>query len=160
MSSKLWSVAAVALVAALHIGAASAQTFEKKNIAESAGGKGKFSDAVVITGPAKMIYLAGTADLDPATGNKTAHPNDFMAQCKGTWANIEKALKAQGAGLEDIVKATTYITDLRNHQGMRNCRREVFAGKVFPPHTFLNISHLAEPDMLIEIEVVAAVAAK
>jgi len=59
-------IAAVLLLFSAH--AASAQTFEKKNFNYSKFAKGAFSEAVTVTGPAKMIYLAGIGSEDPADG--------------------------------------------------------------------------------------------
>ena len=62
--------------------------------------------------------------------------------------------------MSDIVKATTYVTDMRYRDEMRKCRTEVFTGKPLPPHTFLQVVALARPGMMFEVDVVAAVPAE
>ncbi len=139
--------------------AAYAQTFEKKNFNYSKFAKGAFSEVVTVTGPAKMIYLAGIGSEDENDGS-VRHMDDFLQQCRFAWQKIGKLLQEHGATVSDIVKATTYVTDIRYRDEMRKCRTEVFAGKPLPPHTLLNVVQLARPGMMFEVDVVAAVAAK
>jgi len=152
---------AAALLALISISVTPAlsQQFEKKNYNYSKFATGAFSEAAVITGPAKMIYLAGIGSEDPDDGS-IHHKDNFLEQCRMTWAKIKKALEANGATLADIVKATTYVTDVRYREEMRKCRQETFKGLPLPPHTFLNVVQLARPGMMFEVDVVAAVAAK
>jgi enamine deaminase RidA (YjgF/YER057c/UK114 family) len=150
-------IAVVLLLFSAH--AASAQTFEKKNFNYSKFAKGAFSEVVTVTGPAKMIYLAGIGSEDPDDGS-IRHKDDFLAQCRFAWEKVGNLLKEHGATVSDIVKATTYVTDIRYRDEMRKCRTEVFTGKPLPPHTLLNVVQLARPGMMFEVDVVAAVAAK
>jgi 2-iminobutanoate/2-iminopropanoate deaminase len=59
---KIAAIAALTLAALA--GAASAQSFEKKNYSYSEWTKGRFSEAVTVTGPGKMIFLAGVGAED------------------------------------------------------------------------------------------------
>lgn len=154
----LRGLAAATLITACASGA-NAQTFEKKNFNYSKFATGAFSEAVTVTGPAKFIYLAGIGSEDPDSGD-IHHKDNFLEQCRMSWAKIKKALEANGATLSDIVKATTYVTDVRYRDEMRTCRQETFKGLPLPPHTFLNVVQLARPGMMFEVDVVAAVAAK
>lgn len=140
-------------------GLANAQSFEKKNHNLNEFAKGAFSEIVTVTGPAKFIYLAGIGSEDEKDGS-VKHKDDFYAQCKMAWEKVAKLLQSQGATVSDIVKATSYVTDIRYRQEMRKCRTEVFTGKPLPPHTLLNVVQLARPGMMFEVDVVAAVAAK
>jgi 2-iminobutanoate/2-iminopropanoate deaminase len=153
---RLLAVAAFSLVLA---SASYAQTFEKKNFNYSKFAKGAFSEVVTVTGPAKMIYLAGIGSEDEDDGS-VRHMDDFLQQCRFAWQKIGKLLNEHGATVSDIVKATTYVTDIRYRDEMRKCRTEVFAGKPLPPHTLLNVVQLARPGMMFEVDIVAAVAAK
>ena len=152
---------AALLLALLSTGTSPAfsQQFEKKNYNYSKFATGAFSEAAVVTGPAKTIYLAGIGSEDPDDGS-IHHKDNFLEQCRMSWVKIKKALEANGATLADIVKATTYVTDVRYREEMRKCREETFNGLPLPPHTFLNVVQLARPGMMFEVDVVAAVAAK
>ncbi|OSP52952.1 hypothetical protein BV911_18400 [Pseudoruegeria sp. SK021] len=120
--------------------------------------EGLYSEAVTVTGPAKFIYLAGIGPKTPE--GEVLHKDNFLEQCRLVWDKVEEVLKANGATLADIVKATSYLIDVRDRGDMQTCRAEAFEGQVFPPHTFLNVSQLARPGMMIEVDVVAAVAAE
>ncbi len=146
------------LLAASVAAPAAAQEFKKENFNYSEFAKGAFSEAVTVTGPAKFIYLAGIGSEDPDSGD-VLHKDDFLEQCRMAWGKVKKALEANGATVSDIVKATSYLTDVRYREEMRTCRKETFGDGPLPPHTFLNVVQLARPGMMFEVDVVAAVAA-
>jgi len=157
--SRIASGALIAAALLAFAGTGNAQSFEKKNSNFSEFAKGAFSEVVTVTGPAKFIYLAGIGAEDEKDGS-VKHKDDFYAQCKMAWEKVAKLLSTQGATVSDIVKATSYVTDIRYRAEMRKCRTEVFAGKPLPPHTLLNVVQLARPGMMFEVDVVAAVAVK
>ena len=151
------------LAAALAIasGAASAQTLEKKNYNYSEWAKGRFSEAVTVTGPAKMIFLAGVgAEDENGAPGTILHKGDFGAQCKYAYDKIKRLLEKHGATLGDIAKMVTYITDVRYQPDYGKCRVEAFGSHPLPAHTLLTISQLAWPGMIVEIDVTAIVPLK
>lgn len=154
IATALLLFAATASTTASH-----AQTFEKKNYNYSPFAKGAFSEVVTVTGPAKLIWLAGIGSEDENDGS-VRHKDDFLAQCQFAWGKVGKLLKEHGATVSDIVKATSYVTDIRYREEMRKCRTAVFEGKPLPPHTLLNVVQLARPGMMFEVDVVAAVGAR
>ena len=123
--------------------------------------KGIFSEAVTVTGigNAKLIYLAGVGAEDENGPRGTIrNPGDFMGQCHYAYDKIKRVLALHGATLADVVKVTTYMTDLRNRLNMGKCIGEAWGNVVFPAHTLLGISALAFPEMLIEVDATAIVA--
>lgn len=152
-------IVAVFVAAALHAPAfaqTSPKGFEKKTFNYSDWIKGRFSEAVTVTGPGKTIYLAGVGAEAEADG-KILHVGDFMPQCRYAYEKIKKLLARQGATMADVVKLTTYVVDIRDREDMNKCRGEAFAGGPLPVHTFLAISQLARPGMLVEMDVIAVV---
>lgn len=106
---------------------------------------------------ARMIYLSGQA---PADASYKVRSSDFRTQTETVYDNIETALKSVGAGLENIVKTTTYITDPANLPVLREVRITRYRHLAAPPaNTLLVVSRLAEPEFMVEIDVVAAVPA-
>jgi len=85
---------------------------------------------------------------------------DFEAQCAQTFANIEAALKSQGAGWGNIVEFTTYLVhsqDIAKFMAFR--LREfprMFPNGAYPPNTLLMIDRLVQEPLLIEVSTVAA----
>ena len=106
---------------------------------------------------ARMFYLSGQA---PADADYKVHSSDFCDQVNTVYDNIETALASAGAGLDNIIKTTTYITDARYISDLRKVRIERLKRLKHPPaNTLLIVSRLAEPEFLVEIDVIAAVPA-
>ena len=155
---------AFAILAVLSLATASvaqAQTFEKKGYNYSEWAKGRFSEAVTVTGPGKMIFLAGVGSEDEnGKAGDILHKGDLTGQCKYAFDKIKRALERNGAALGDIVKMVTYITDARYQPDFGRCRQETFGTIPMPAHTLLTISQLAWPGMLVEVDVTAVVPLK
>jgi enamine deaminase RidA (YjgF/YER057c/UK114 family) len=85
---------------------------------------------------------------------------DFEAQCGQTFANIEAALKSQGAGWSNVVQFTTYLVHSQDIPKFMKYRlREfpkMFANGAYPPNTLLMIDRLVVEPALIEVQAVAA----
>ena len=155
----LFGLAALACLALAQ--PASAQGFEQKNYNYSEWAKGRFSEAVTVTGPGKMIFLAGVgAEDENGKGGDILHKGDFTAQCKYAFDKIKRALEKNGATLSDIVKMVSYLTDVRYQPDFGKCRSETFGSTPMPVHTLLTISQLAWPGMMVEIDVTAMVPLK
>lgn len=156
MTSRLLIAGSILLAIAT---SAHAQQFEKKMYNYSKFATGIFAEAATVTGPSKTIYLAGIGAEEPDDGS-IRHKGSFLDQCRFTWQKIKQALAANGATVADIVKNTTYLTDIRNRVDLRECNKDAFGDLPPPPSTLLNIVQLARPGMMIEVDVVAVVAAK
>src|ERR1700704_298733 len=138
--------------------AASAQTLEKKHYNYSEWTKGRFSEAVTVTGPGKMIFLAVVGAEDENGGGGTIlYKGDFGAQCKYAYDKIKRLLDKHGAKLGDVAKMVSYLTDVRYQPDYGKCRVEAFGDQPLPAHTLLTISQLAWPGMIVEIDVTAIV---
>src|SRR5258708_40205621 len=78
--------------------AASAQALEKKHFNYSEWTKGRFSEAVTVTGPGKMIFLAGgRAEDENGKGGDLPHKGDFTGQCQYAHEKIKRVPDKQGA---------------------------------------------------------------
>jgi 2-iminobutanoate/2-iminopropanoate deaminase len=69
-------------------------------------------------------------------------------------------LAHHGASLRDAVKVTTYITDLRHRLTLGQCVKDTWGDVTFPTNTLIGVAALAFPEMIIEVDVTAIVAAK
>jgi len=117
----------------------------------------RLSQMVEVQG-ARMIYLSGQTAAD---GNYRVNSSDFRSQAHSVYDNIELALRSVGATLQDVIKTTTYLTNAENIAPLREVRLERYKGLQTPPaNTLLVVSRLAEPEFLIEIDVVAALPAQ
>lgn len=103
-----------------------------------------------------LVFVSGTVAWGP--DGKLVGKGDVYAQAKQTLANIEGYLREAGASLNDVVRTRIYLTDIGRWQEVARAHREAF-GDVRPASSLLEISRLAEPEMLVEIEAVAVVSA-
>jgi 2-iminobutanoate/2-iminopropanoate deaminase len=115
-----------------------------------------YTHIVEVTGPAKTIYISGQIAFDK-DGNVVG-AGDMKAQAEQVFKNLEIALNAAGAKFSDVVKMNSYITDMSKVQAVRDVRSRYFA-ETSPASTFVQVAGLVRPDLLLEIEVVAVVAA-
>ena len=93
-------------------------------------------------------YLSGICSLDDA-GNVVAK-GDVYGQSKRTFANIEEALASAGATMADVVKITTYLTDISTYADFAKARTEAFPGGV-PASTAVATPALVMPELLVEV---------
>jgi enamine deaminase RidA (YjgF/YER057c/UK114 family) len=98
--------------------------------------------------------LAGIGSEHEDTG-EILHLGDFAAQLRYAYAKLKRVLARNGAGMADVVKQVTYVTDMRYSREASALRREAYGDAPLPAHTFLNVSQLAWPGMLVEIDVIA-----
>lgn len=108
-----------------------------------------------------MIFLAGVgAENENGKAGDILHKGDFVAQCKYAYNKIKRALEKNGATLADVVRITTYLTDIRNQADYGQCRREVFGTSATPTGTLVSINQLAWPGMMLEVDVIAVMPAE
>jgi 2-iminobutanoate/2-iminopropanoate deaminase len=100
------------------------------------------------------VYVAGQLALDKA--GKLVGPNDIAAQTRQIFQNMERILKGGGATLQNVVKITVFVTDIRYREPYGDVRQEFFPANP-PASTLVQISALAIPGALIEIEAVAVI---
>lgn len=119
---------------------------------------GLYSQLVKVdVGDATFLYLAGQVGEDK-DGNVVGE-GDLAAQAEQIYKNIAAILATEGAGLSDIVRATTYITDMSKRSVVSEIRKRLFP--VNPPATALvGVNTLAGDEWLIEVEVTAVIAKK
>jgi enamine deaminase RidA (YjgF/YER057c/UK114 family) len=99
-----------------------------------------------------LVFVSGTVAWGP--DGRLVGKGDVYAQTKQTLTNIEGYLREAGASLKDVVRTRIYLIDIGRWQEVARAHREAF-GDVRPASSLLEISRLAEPEMLVEIEAVA-----
>lgn len=107
---------------------------------------GPFSHAVEKNG---VVHTAGFGPQDPVTGDV---PDGIEAQTAQVLANVRAALEAAGVSLDDVVKTTVHLQNLKeDFAGFNRVYAEFFAAP-YPVRTTVG-SQLA--DILVEIDAVA-----
>ena len=119
------------------------------------GGKVLYSQVMVVeVGGTKQIFVAGQTPRD-RDGNCVG-VGDMRAQLEQVGRNIKDALEAAGATLADVVKTTTYVTDMDEYFKHQDVRMKYF-GQAVPTSTTVQVSRLSRPEFLVEIEAFAIV---
>jgi 2-iminobutanoate/2-iminopropanoate deaminase len=108
-----------------------------------------YTDAVKAGG---LLFLSGLVPVDER-GNLVGA--DAAEQARQVFRNMELVLKAAGCGFEDVVKVTHYLLNVDDRAAINPVRMEVF-GEAKPASTLVEVSALAVPGALLEIEAVAA----
>ena len=102
----------------------------------------------------RTIFVSGQLARD-RNGNVVGK-GDMRAQIRQVGENIKAALEAAGASLQDIVKTTTYVTDIDEFFKHVDVRLE-YLGRALPTSTTVEVRRLAHPDLMVEIEAIAVV---
>jgi reactive intermediate/imine deaminase len=100
------------------------------------------------------VYVAGQVAQDE--NGQVVGRGDFTAQATQVFENLKKALAAAGADFRHLVKMNIYLTDPRFREPLGQVRTQYIQGDL-PASTLVVVAGLAQPDFLLEIEVVAVV---
>ena len=115
----------------------------EKQIQHSAG--------VIVSG--RTLYTAGLTARD-GPGNIVG-VGDMSAQIKQAFQNVEDVLKAAGTDFSKVVKYMIHVTDIDAFLGALEGPRWFMVGN--PASTLVQVARLAHPDLMIEVEAVAAI---
>ena len=101
------------------------------------------------------VYIAGQISAGP--DGTVVGKGDPESQARQVWRNIEAAVKAAGGTLQNVVKTTTYVTNIQYTTAVRKVREELFQSSNPPTSTLLVVAGLASLDYMVEIEAIAVV---
>jgi 2-iminobutanoate/2-iminopropanoate deaminase len=113
---------------------------------------GKYSLGAEVPQGTSLFYVSGQVGID--SEGKLAI--GFNEQCEQVWMNIAHVLKSADMGFRDIVKVNVFLTDSRFVAPYRDIRDKFIKEQPYPASTLLIVAGLADPAMLVEVEVVAA----
>ena len=108
---------------------------------------------VVLAADGRTVYIAGQVAVDST--NAIVGQGDFRAQAERVFANLRLALASVGATYSDLVKTTTFITDVSNSVALREIRTKYLDPARPPANSLIPVPALARPELLLEIEAVA-----
>jgi enamine deaminase RidA (YjgF/YER057c/UK114 family) len=116
---------------------------------------GGYTHVVEITGPGRIVYIAGQLGLKP--DGKIA--GDFRAQAVQAFENLKAALAAVGATFDDVVKLNNYLVDIKANLGHYREVRDKYVNTKSPPaSTTIGVPALARDDALYEVEAIVMLA--
>jgi len=110
------------------------------------------STAVKVKG-GTMLFLAGHTASQPRPDSDLGN---FAVQFKATFDKINITLSKAGGTFDDIVSMSVFLTDLRYIPEFIKIAKEIFK-KGYPAVTFVEVSHLARPQSVIEVQPIAVI---
>ena len=118
------------------------------NVAEA--GPGLWSNGIRA---GDLLFISGQV-ARPLEGGKTLVGANEYEQAKQIFTRIKLICEGAGGSLDDVVKLTIFMVNIRNNTEVWRARREFFTGD-FPASTLVEVRSLAGPETLVEIEAVA-----
>lgn len=115
-------------------------------------GRVLYSHVVVVEAPA-LIFISGQLARDKS-GNIVG-PRDMKRQIQQVGENLRAALESAGVTLKDLVKTTTFVTDIDEFFRHVDVRHD-YLGVGLPASTTVEVRRLSHPDLMVEIEAIAA----
>jgi enamine deaminase RidA (YjgF/YER057c/UK114 family) len=100
------------------------------------------------------VYVSGTTATDER--GQIVGAGDPHAQTVQIIANIERALRAAGATLADVVRTRIYVTDISRWEEVGRAHGAAF-GKIRPATAMVEVRRLIAPEMMVEIEAEAVI---
>ncbi len=113
---------------------------------------GVFVQATRVEAKGHVIYVSGLTSR--GADNSVVGVGDIRAQTRQVLENLKKILATAGATLDDVVKVTVFIRDMKHFKEIHEVRAQYFTG-VLPASSMVEVSRLVHPDCLIEIEAIA-----
>lgn len=111
-----------------------------------------YSQVVTVAG-GDLVFIAGQVSLD--SSGAVVGAGDFAAQVTQTFQNLMSALAAAGANASNLIKLTTFVTDMSQLATFRAVRDQFLDPGHLPASTLVQVSRLFRQEFLIEIEAIA-----
>jgi enamine deaminase RidA (YjgF/YER057c/UK114 family) len=112
----------------------------------------------VVTASGRLAFISGQVALD--ADGKLVGPGDLAAQTRQALGNVHRVLRTLGAGWPDVIRFSWYVLDTSEIQVIRDIRdefiRPALGDRPNPASTLVQVAGLFRPDLLIEVEAVAA----
>jgi 2-iminobutanoate/2-iminopropanoate deaminase len=102
-----------------------------------------------------IVYIAG--QLPMTADGEVVGAGDIDAQSEQVWSQIRATVEAAGGSMTDLVKITTYITDIADVGAVIESRLGQFPPGEVPASALLVVKSLARAEFLVEIEAVAVI---
>lgn len=112
---------------------------------------------VAVVAPGRLVWTSGQVALN-ASGELVG-PDNWELQTRATMENLTRVLKTGGAAWRDVFKLTFYVVNIAALEIVRAVRDEFVDTERPPTSSLVQVAGLFRPDLLIEIEAVASVAA-
>lgn len=114
-----------------------------------------FAQGWKVSGANTLVFVAGQVPI--SAEGEVVGAGDFEAQVRQTFVNMGNVLEQAGASFADVVKLTAFFTDLGKLRDYSRVRDEFVNTAAPPASTAVEVSRLALPELMIEVEAIAVV---
>jgi 2-iminobutanoate/2-iminopropanoate deaminase len=115
---------------------------------------GVFSQATKIAAQGTLVFVSGLTSRAP--DGTVVGVGDVRKQTETILENMQSVLAEAGGSLDDVVKLTVYIRNMKDFAAIHEVRRRYFRPPL-PASTMVEVSMLVDPELLIEIEAIAVI---
>ena len=105
--------------------------------------------------PGTPVFISGQVGI--GADGRIAGDGGVDAQAEQTFKNLRTVVEACGGNMGDIVKITIFVTDAAFRSAVVAARQRHFSEGAYPASTYLVVSALAVPQLLVEVEAVAMI---
>jgi reactive intermediate/imine deaminase len=116
---------------------------------------GVFSQATTIEATGRLVFVSGMTARQPDGG--IAGVGDIREQTRQVCENVKAAVEAAGGTLADVCRVDVYVRNMEDFAKIHEIRAQYFT-EPLPASTMVEVSKLAHPDYLIEINAIAVIA--
>jgi 2-iminobutanoate/2-iminopropanoate deaminase len=141
---------ALASLAALAGPASAAEYMEKTDFQKSRA----FSPGVITEG-GRIVWVAGQTATRDNDGKDIS--NNFEAQVRQVFSQIDQVLKRAGGSLANVVSMTVFIKESRYGDRFVEMRRDMFRNGNYPGSALITVTNFARPGIEIEIQSVGVI---
>lgn len=115
---------------------------------------GTFSQATVVEAKGRLVFISGMTARKP--DGSIAGIGDITAQTKQVCENIKAAVESAGGTLDHVCRVDVYVRNMEHFQAIHAVRRQYFKPPL-PASTMVEVTKLAFPEYLIEINAIAVI---
>ncbi|HUQ73938.1 MAG TPA: RidA family protein [Burkholderiales bacterium] len=109
----------------------------------------------VITEGGKTVWVAGQTATRDNAGADIA--NNFEAQVKQVFSQIDQVMKRAGGSLANVVTMTVFIKESRYGDRFIEMRKDMFQNGNYPGSALITVTNFARPGIEIEIQAVGVI---
>jgi enamine deaminase RidA (YjgF/YER057c/UK114 family) len=109
----------------------------------------------VITKGGKIVWVAGQTATKDNNGNDIS--NNFEAQVKQVFSQIDAVMKDAGGSVGNIVQMTVFIKESRYGDRFVEMRKGFFQNGNYPGSALITVTNFARPGIEIEIQAIGVI---
>src|SRR5262245_41893391 len=101
---------------------------------------GPYTHAIRVMTPGAMLFVSGQIPIEVPSGN--VFRGDIKKQAELALMHVKNIVMDAGFTVDEIVKATIYLTDLKNYDAVNTVYQNMFVGQTLPARAVVQVSAL------------------